>query len=71
MSRCKDKIRSTKKKLKGLDLSSTGINSVLSINDSLYWFYMNLQAKCKKLWLNKFIHAFCLDFQWVHNIKTY
>ena len=60
MSRCKDadKVRSAKKKLKGLDLSSIGINSVVFINDGLCWYYKNLWAKCKKLWLNKFIHGF-------------
>ena len=60
MSRRKDadKIRRAKKKLKGLDLSSIGINSAVFINDSLCWYYKNLWAKCKKLWLNKVIHAF-------------
>ena len=60
MSRRKDadKIRRAKKKLKGLDLSSIGINSTVFINDSLCRFYKNLFAKCKTLWLNKFIHGF-------------
>ena len=60
MSRCKDadKIRRAKKKLKGLNLSSIGINSAVYINDSLCRYYKNLWAKCKKLWLNKFIHGF-------------
>ena len=60
MSRRKDadKIRRAKKKLKGLDLSSIGINSAVFINDSLCRCYKNLWAKCKKLWLNKFIHGF-------------
>ena len=60
MSRHKDanKIRRAKKKLKGLDLSSIGINSPVFINDSLCRYYKNLWAKCKKLWLNKFIHGF-------------
>ena len=60
MSRRKDadKIRRAKKKLKGLNLSSIGINSAVYINDSLCRYYKNLWAKCKKLWLNKFIHGF-------------
>ena len=60
MSRLKDadKIQRTKKKRKGLDLSLIGINSAVFINDSLCWYYNNLWAKCKKLWLIKFIHGF-------------
>ena len=60
MSRRKDadKIRRAKKKLKGLNLSSIGINSAMYINDILCWYYKNLWEKCKKLWLNKFIHGF-------------
>ena len=60
MSRCKDadKIRRAKKKLKVLNLSSIGINSAEYINDSFCRYYKNLWAKCKKLWLNKFIHDF-------------
>ena len=60
MSRRKDadKIRRAKKKLKGLNLSSIGINSAVYINDSFCRYYKNLSAKCKKLWLNKFIHGF-------------
>ena len=53
-----DKIRRAKKKLKGLDLSLIGINSAMFINDSLCRCYKNHWAKCKKLWLNKFIHGF-------------
>ena len=60
MSRRKDgdKIPRAKKKLKGLNLSSIGINSAVYVNDSLCRYYKNLWAKCKKLWLNKFIHGF-------------
>ena len=53
-----DKIQRAKKKRKGLDLSLIGINSAVFINDSLCWYYNNLWAKCKKLWLIKFIHGF-------------
>ena len=53
-----DKICRAKKKLKGLDLSSIGINSAMFINDRLCRYYKNLWAKCKKLGLNKFIHGF-------------
>ena len=64
MSRLKDadKIQRAKKKRKGLDLSLIGINSAVFINDSLCWYYNNLWAKCKKLWLIKFIHRF-----WTYN----
>ena len=60
MSRRKDadKIRRAKKKLKGLNLSSIGINSAAYINDSLCRYYKNLWTKYKKLWLKKFIHGF-------------
>ena len=60
MPSCKDadKIRRANKKLKGLDLSSIGINSAVLINDSVCWYYKNLLEKCKKLWLSKFIHGF-------------
>ena len=60
MSQHKDayKIRRAKKKLKGLDLSLIGINSAMFINDSLCRYYKNHWEKCKKLWLNKFIHGF-------------
>ena len=47
-----------KKKLKALDLSFIGINPAVFINDSLCRYYKNLWAKCKKLWLNKFVHGF-------------
>ena len=53
-----DKIRKAKKKLKDLILPSIGNNSAVNINDSLCRYYKNLWAKYKKLWLNKFIHAF-------------
>ena len=60
MSRHKDadKIRRAKKKLTGLNLPSIGINLAVYINNSLCRYYKNLWAKCKKLWLNKFIHGF-------------
>ena len=60
MSRRKDadKIRRANNILKGLDLSSIGINSAVFINDSLCRYYKNPRAKCKKLWLKKFIHGF-------------
>ena len=47
MSRRKDsdKTRTAKEKLKGLGLSSIGINSDVFINDKLCWYYKNLCAK--------------------------
>ena len=52
-----DKIRRTKKKLKGSGLSAIGINSSVFINDSLCRYFKNLWAKYKKKCLNKFIHV--------------
>ena len=46
------------KKLHGLDLPSTAINLAVFIYDSLCLYFKNLLAKCKNLWLNKFIHDF-------------
>ena len=56
-SRRKDAVKIRRAK-KGLDLSWIVINSAVFINDSLCWYYKNPCAKCKKLWLNKFIHSF-------------
>ena len=64
LSRRKDanKIRSEKKKLKGKNLTSLGINTPVYINDSLCIYYKKLWAKCKKLHNNKLIYAF-----WISN----
>ena len=64
LSRRKDynKIRLLKKGLKGINLSSLGINSVVYINDSLCTCYKMLWGKCRKLLLNKYFHSF-----WVTN----
>ena len=63
MSRRKDadKIRRAKKKLKGLNLSSIGIDSAVYINDNLCRYYKNLWAKCKKL--VEQLYLWLLDFQ--------
>ena len=54
-----DKIRQVKKnKLKSLNLESMGISSPIFVKDSLCAYYKKLWAKCKKLWLNKYIHGF-------------
>ena len=60
LSRRKDanKIRSEKKKLKGKNLTSLGINTPVYINDSLCIYYKKLWPKCKKLHNNKLIYAF-------------
>ena len=60
LSRRKDanKIRSEKKKLKGKNLTSLGINTPVYVNDSLCTYYKKLWAKCKKLHNNKLIYAF-------------
>ena len=39
-----------------------GISSPLFINDSLYAYYKKLWAKCKKLWLNKYIYGFWVSY---------
>ena len=35
-----------------------GISSPIFVKDSLCAYYKKLWAKCKKLWLNKYIHGF-------------
>ena len=55
-------IRKNKNKLKGMNLCSIGVNNPVFINDSLCSYYKMLWRKCKKLWSNKYIHAF-----WVSN----
>ena len=53
-----NKIRSQKKGLNGMNLSSLSINSSTYINDSLYTYYKMLWGKCRKHFLNKCIHSF-------------
>ena len=62
-SRRKDanKVRTDKKKLKGKNLTSLGINKPIYINDSLCTYY-KIWTKCKKLHDNQVIHAF-----WISN----
>ena len=64
VSKCKDasKIRSSKRKLKDMDLTSIVINNPVYINDSLCSYYKMLWRKCKSLRMNKLIHSF-----WVTN----
>ena len=64
LSRRKDanKIRSLKKGLKCMNLSSLGVNSTVYINDSLCTYYKMLWGKCRKLLLNKYFYSF-----WVTN----
>ena len=52
------KICSSKKKLKDMDLTSTGTNNPVYINDSLCTYYKMLWRKCKSLPTNKLIHSF-------------
>ena len=58
-----NKIRSEKKKLKGKNLTSLGINTPVYINDSLCIYYEKLWTNCKKLLNNKLIYAF-----WISNV---
>ena len=64
VSKCKgaSKIRSSKGKLKDMDLTSFGINNPVYINDSACTYYKMLWKKCKSLPMNKLIHSF-----WVTN----
>ena len=55
-------IRKNKKKLRGINLCSVGINNLVFINDSLCSYYKMLWQKCKKFWSSQYIHAF-----WVSN----
>ena len=52
------RIRYCKKNLKGMDLTSLGIFSPVSIDDSLCQYYNMLWRKCKKLLTNKFVDSF-------------
>ena len=56
------KLRSSKRKLKDMDLTSIGINNPVYINDSLCTCCKMLWRKCKSLPMNKLIHSF-----WVTN----
>ena len=58
------KICSSKRKLKDMDLTSTGITKPVYINDSLCTYYQMLWRKCKSLQTNKLIHSF-----WVTNVS--
>ena len=62
-SRRKDvnKVQAEKRKLKGKNLTSLGINKPIYINDSLCTYYKKLWAKSKKLRDNKVIHAFSIS----------
>ena len=42
--------------------SDMDISSPIFINDSLCVYYKKLWAKCKKLWLNKYIHGFWVSY---------
>ena len=57
-----DNVRKSKKKLKNANLSTLGINNPVFVNDSLCKQYKSLWSKCKKLFINKFLHGF-----WVTN----
>ena len=63
-TRCKDAnlIRKNKNKLKEMNLCLIRTNNSVFINDSFCSYYKMLWRKCKKLWSNKYIHAF-----WVSN----
>ena len=56
-----NKVRTEKKKLKGKNLTSLGINKPIYINDSLCTYYRKLWARYKKLRDNQVIHAFWIS----------
>ena len=64
LSRRKDtnKIHLLKKGLKGMNLSSLGIDTMVYIDDSLCTYHKMLWGKCRKILLKKYIHSF-----WVTN----
>ena len=55
-------IRKNKNKLERMNICLIVFNNPVCINDSLCSYYKMLWIKCKKLWSNKYIHAF-----WVSN----
>ena len=70
------KIRSSKRKLKDMDLTYIGINNPVYINDSLCTYYKMLWRKCKSLRTNKLIHSFWvtnrfIKLRTVENGRTY
>ena len=70
------KIRSTKRKLKDMDLTYIGINNPVYINGSLCTYYKMLWRKCKSLRTNKLIHSFwvtnrSIKLRTVENGRTY
>ena len=66
-----DKIREVKKKVKiELKFESMGINNPIFISASLKCAYCKkLWAKCKRLWMDKFIHGFWVSY-WLIKIKV-
>ena len=65
-----DKIREVKKKVKiKLKFESMGINNPIFINDSLCTYYKKLWAKCKRLWMDKFIRGFWVSY-WLIKIMV-
>ena len=51
-----------KKILKGIKLESLEVDNAIFINESLRSYYNCLCSKCKRLYINKYIHLF-----WVSN----
>ena len=70
------KIRSSKRKLKDMDLTSIGINNSIYINYSLCTYYKMLWRKCKPLRTNKLIRLLwvtneSIKLRTVENGRTY
>ena len=69
-------IRSSKRKLKDMNLTFIGINNPACISDSLCTYYKILWRKCKSLRTNKLIHSFwvmneSIRLRTVENGRTY
>ena len=63
------KIRSSKRKLKALNLTSIGVSNPVYISDSLCTYYKMLWRKCKSLRMNKLVHSFWGN-EWIHQTKN-
>ena len=63
------KIRSLKKGLKGMNLSSLSINSAVYINNSLCTYYKMLWGKCRDTFVTQ-IYSLFLGDKWYNQIKN-
>lgn len=58
-----EKIDVIKSKFRELKFEFMGINNLILINKKRFWaYYKKLWTKCKRCWMNKFIHCFWVSF---------